>query len=329
MSIQKSTPIFSTRICNSVLDLIGNTPIIKLRRIVPKNAANVWVKLEYYNPTGSHKDRIALFMLCRALEKGYIKPGGIVVEASTGNTGISIAFTATLLGLKAVIVVPENISEEKKYLIKLLGAKLVEVPVTSNPREYIEQAKKIAEDLNAYYIGQYDNPANPEAHYKTTAPEIWQQLNGNIDAFVMGIGTGGTLTGVARYLKERKKVLIVAVEPEGSIISSILRGEKKNFKPHIIEGLTGYDIPRNLDVKLIDKFITVPQKDAIETCYKLLKYEGIFAGPSTGAHVYAAIKIAEELGEGKNVVTIAADTGYKYLTTIYNREWVKKKVRIE
>jgi len=295
---------------------------------VPKNAANVWVKLEYYNPTGSHKDRIAMFMLCRALEKGYIKPGDIVVEASTGNTGISIAFIATLLGLRAIIVVPEDISEEKKYLIRLFGAELIEVPATSNPREYVEQAKKIAEDLNAYYVGQYDNPANPEAHYRTTAPELWQQLNGNIDAFVMGIGTGGTISGVARYLKERKKVFIVAVEPEGSIISSILKGERKNFKPHIIEGLTGYDIPRNLDIKLIDKFIMVSQEDAIETCYKLLKYEGIFAGPSTGAHVYAAIEVAKELGKGKNVVTIAADTGYKYLTTIYNKEWIRKRIGV-
>lgn len=205
MSTRSSRSIFSIEVCNDILSLIGNTPMIKLRRIVPENAANVWVKLEYYNPTGSHKDRIALFMLCRALEEGCIKPGDTVVEASTGNTGISIAFVARLLGLKAVIVVPENISKEKKNVIKLFGAELVEVPTKSNPKEYIEEAKRIAKDLNAYYVGQYDNPANPEAHYRTTAPEIWYQMNGNIDAFVMGIGTGGTLTGVARYLKERKK----------------------------------------------------------------------------------------------------------------------------
>ena len=268
-----------------------------------------------------------MFMICRALEKGLVEPGGVVVEASTGNTGISIAYVSMLLGLKAVIVVPENISEEKKRLMKLFGAEVVEVPVASNPREYVEEAKRIARSLGAYYIGQYENPANPEAHYRTTAPEIWRQLKGNVDAFVMGIGTGGTITGVARYLKERKRdVLIVAVEPEGSIISKLLRGERAVFKPHVIEGLTGYTIPGNLDTSLVDKYIVVSQKDAIETCYKLLRLEGIFAGPSTGAHVYAALQVARELGEDKNVVTIAADTGYKYLTTIYSKEWVKSKL---
>ncbi len=286
----------------------------------------MFVKLEYYNPTDSHKDRIALFMICRALEKGLVEPGGVVVEASTGNTGISIAYVSMLLGLKAVIVVPENISEEKR-LMKLFGAEVVEVPVASNPREYVEEAKRIARSLGAYYVGQYENPANPEAHYRTTAPEIWRQLKGNVDAFVMGIGTGGTITGVARYLKERKRdVLIVAVEPEGSIISKLLRGERAVFKPHVIEGLTGYTIPGNLDTSLVDKYIVVSQKDAIETCYKLLRLEGIFAGPSTGAHVYAALQVARELGEDKNVVTIAADTGYKYLTTIYSKEWVKSRL---
>lgn len=322
--------MFYNKECVNILGLVGNTPLIKLQKIVEPYMANVWVKLEYYNPTGSHKDRIALFMICRALENGLVKPGGIVVEASTGNTGVSIAYISMLLGLKAIIVVPKNISEEKKRLMRLFGAELIEVPVTNNPQEYIEEAKKIARELRAYYIGQYDNPANPEAHYRTTAPEIWRQLNGCIDAFVMGIGTGGTLSGVARYLKERKKnVLIVAVEPEGSIVSKLLRGEKATFKPHVIEGLTGFDIPSNLDTKLIDRYITVSQKDAIVTCYKLLRQEGLFVGPSTGANVYAALQVAKELGSGKNVVTIAADTGYKYLTSIYNEKWLKQKLGLD
>ncbi len=313
--------------CIDVLKLVGNTPIVKLKRIINGKTANIWVKLEYYNPTGSHKDRIALFMLCRALEKGLIKRGDTVVEASSGNTGISVAYIASLLGLRAVIVVPENISPDKKRLIKLMGGEIIEVEENLDPKTYRLMAKKIAEEMGGYYVGQYDNPANPEAHYLTTGPEIWNQLNGKVDAFVMGIGTGGTLTGVGRFLKQkRRNIKIFAVEPEGSIISKIVRGEKSSYKPHIIEGLTGYDIPANLDTSIIDEYITVPQIEAVKTCYKLLRYEGIFAGPSTGANIYASLLIAKEMDSNSNIVTIAADTGYKYLSTIYNETWLKEKL---
>ncbi len=312
--------------CSEVLKLIGNTPIIKLKNIGRNTNSNIWVKLEYYNPSGSHKDRIALFMLCRALEKGLIRKGDTVVEASTGNTGISVAYIASLLGLRAVIVVPSNISPDKKKLIKLMGGEIIEIEGNLDPKTYRLKAKELAEKIGGYYIGQYDNPANPEAHYRTTGPEIWRQLNGKIDFFVMGVGTGGTITGVGKFLKEKNtSIKIIAVEPEGSILSKIIRGEKAEYKPHVIEGLTGYDIPANLDVNIIDEFIRVPQLEAIKMCYKLLKYEGIFAGPSTGANIYAALKVAERSSIGSNIVTIAADTGYKYLSTIYNEEWLREK----
>ncbi len=317
--------LFIQHVCKDILRLIGNTPIVRLKGTARGIKANIWVKLEYYNPTGSHKDRIALFMLCRALDEGLVRRGDIVVETSTGNTGISIAYVSMLLGLRAVIVVPRSISSEKKRLIRLFGGEVIEVEVSSDPRRYVEEAKRLAKQIGGYYVGQYENPANVEAHYKTTGPEIWRQLNGKVDVYVMGIGTGGTITGVARYLKEKKNVYVVAVEPEGSIISSLLRGEKnKQYKPHIIEGLTGYDIPKILDHAIIDEFITVNEREAVKTCYKLLRLDGIFAGPSTGAHVYAALQVAKRLGKA-NIVTIAADTGFRYLSTIYNDEWVKKK----
>ncbi len=322
--------LFEATECSDIVKLIGNTPMIKLKNIGKGLKSNVWIKLEYYNPSGSHKDRIALFMICRALEKGLIKKGGIVVEASTGNTGISVAYIASLLGLRAIIVVPSNISIEKKRLIKIMGGEIIEIEENLDPKTYRLKAKEIAKDLGGYYLGQYNNPANPEAHYKTTGPEIWSQLNGRIDFFVMGVGTGGTVTGVGRFLKEKKNdVKVIAVEPEGSILSKTIRGEKGSYKPHIIEGLTGYDIPANLDMSIVDEIITVPQVEAVRMCYELLRYEGIFAGPSTGANVYAALKIVEEGYTGSNIVTIAADTGYKYLSTIYNEKWLEEKLGLD
>ena len=317
--------IFKIIECTEVFKLIGNTPLIKLKNIHRKTS-NIWVKLEYYNPTGSHKDRIALFMLCKALEQGVIKKGDIVVEASSGNTGISIAYIASLLGLKPVIVVPADISPEKKKLIKIMGGEIIEIEEKMDPATYRKKAKELAEELGGYYVGQYDNPANPEAHYMTTGPEIWKQMKGKVDVFIMGVGTGGTITGVGRFLKEKdKSIRVIAVEPEGSVISKKLRGEEAVYKPHIIEGLTGYDIPANLDTSIVDEYVMVSEIDAIKTCYKLLRYEGIFAGPSTGANIYAALRIAEEMEENVNIVTIAADTGYKYLSTIYNEKWLEKK----
>ncbi len=321
--------IFKMIECTEVFKLIGNTPLIKLKNIHRKSS-NIWLKLEYYNPTGSHKDRIALFMLCKALEQGVIRKGDIVVEASTGNTGISIAYIASLLGLKPVIVVPADISPEKKKLIKIMGGEIIEIKEKVDPAIYRRKARELAEELGGYYVGQYDNPANPEAHYTTTGPEIWEQMKGGVDVFVMGVGTGGTITGVGRFLKEKdKSIRVVAVEPEGSVISKKLRGEEAVYRPHIIEGLTGYDIPANLDTSIVDEYVMVSEVDAIKTCYKLLRYEGIFAGPSTGANIYAALRIAEEVEENVNIVTIAADTGYKYLSTIYNEKWLEKKFGLD
>ncbi len=303
--------------------------MVKLSRIVPEGSAEVWVKLEYLNPSGSHKDRIALSMIEDAERRGILKPGMTIVEATTGNTGLAVALVGRLKGYRVVLTMPETTSTEKVSLMRALGAEVILCPVVedpSDPRHYARVAERIAREENGLLLNQYGNPANPKVHYEVTAREIWEQMKGQVDAFVMGVGTGGTITGVGRFLKERKPdVLIVAVEPETSIISAEVKGEPHGEpKPHVIEGLIGDRVPRNLDPSIIDRWIKVGDRDAVETALKLASEEGIIAGFSTGAHVYAAIKIAEELGEGKKVVTIAADTGFKYATRLFNEEWLKK-----
>ncbi len=297
----------------TVLDLIGKTPMVKLSRIVDaRKHANIYVKLEYLNPSGSHKDRIAYYMVSRAVSEYGLKPGDVVVEATSGNTGIAVTLVARMLGLKPVIVVSEDVSSEKLALLKLLGAEVIygryDVPDT-HPKHIANVAKRVAEERGGVYLNQFANAANVIAHYMTTAREIWEDLNGEIDAFVMGVGTGGTIVGVGRYLKERRKdVLIVAVTPKGSVLAGG-KGED------IIEGLSSHKVSeivaKNRDI--IDRVIEVSQEEAAKMCMRLAREEGILGGFSTGANVYAALKVAEELGPGKNVVTIAPDSLLRYV----------------
>ncbi len=290
-----------------ILSAIGRTPIIELKRLKPRSGARILIKLEYLNPTGSHKDRIALYMVRDAIEKHGLRPGDIVVEASSGNTGISIAFVARRLGLKPVIVVPRSTSRIKIAIMKLLGAEVVvgdEDP--ESPNYYRNLAKEIAKERGGIYLDQYSNPANARAHYETTAREIWEALNGRIDVFVMGVGTGGTITGVGRFLKERKKnVMIVAVTPRGSPLAGGVKGDR-------IEGLMSSSIPPLLDRSIIDRVIEVSYVEAVEMAKKLIREEGVLAGISTGANVVAALRIGEELSRDSVVVTIAADSAYRY-----------------
>lgn len=304
-----------------ITKLIGKTPLVELRKLVnPTKMARVFVKLEYLNPTGSHKDRIALYMIRSALCEGKLRPGDVVVEASSGNTGISVAWLARLLGLRPVIVVPDSTAEPKKALLRALGAEVVvgsEDP--SSPRYYRELARRIAEERGGVFLDQYENLANAQAHYETTAREIWEALGGEIDAFVMGVGTGGTVTGVGKFLKERRpSTLIVAVVPRGSPVAGGTVGEH-------IEGLAVSWVPKLFELgrEYVDRVVEVSLRDAVETVAKLVKLEGILAGYSTGAHVYAALQVAEELGPGKTVVTIAADSIWRY------PELVEKVAEIE
>ncbi|MCD6312288.1 MAG: PLP-dependent cysteine synthase family protein [Thaumarchaeota archaeon] len=292
---------------SDIMSLIGNTPIVKLRKIVKEGSAEIYVKLEYLNPTGSHKDRIAYHMIKDAEERRLIEPGGMVVEASSGNTAIAVAWIASLLGYRAKIFVEEGISKAKVSLMRSLGAEVVEAPLGES--NYAEVARKHAEDHGYLFLNQYENEANVRAHYETTGPEIYRQLNGRLDAFVMGIGTGGTIAGVGRFLKEKlgRRVKVIGVVPRNSRII------KERGKPDRIEGLASELIPgiwRRYS-HLVDEIMEVSYDDALQTMRKLIRYEGILGGLSTGANVHAALKLAEDIGRGV-IATIAPDTILKY-----------------
>ena len=288
----------------SILGLIGNTPIVRLGRLAGGGVAEVYVKLEYLNPTGSHKDRIAYYMIRDAEERGLIEPGDTVVEASSGNTAISVAWVSSLLGYRAEIFVEKGTSQVKIGLIKALGAKVVEAEGES----YAEAARRYAEEHGYLFLNQYENEANVRAHYETTGPEIYRQLGGRIDAFVMGIGTGGTISGVGRFLKEKlgERVKIVGVVPRGSRIAGGEGAER-------IEGLASDIVPgiwRRYG-HVVSEVIEVGFDEALQTMKTLLRSEGILGGLSTGANVYAAMRVAERLTKGV-VATIAPDTILRY-----------------
>jgi len=295
----------------SIVDLIGNTPIVELQKIRPSiYDVRIFVKLEFFNPTGSHKDRIAFYMIRDAIQRHGLKPGDVVVEASSGNTAISVAFIAQRFGLKPLIVIPRGTSRNKVAILKMLGAEIVEG--SDNPSSddyYIKLAEKLAKEYKGVFLNQYANPVNALAHYETTAREIWSSLNGYIDAFVMGVGTGGTITGVGRFLKEMKRdILIVAVTPRGSPLAGGFIGDR-------IEGLLYTDIPPLLDRSIIDKVVEVSYREAVDMAIKLVKDEGILAGISSAANIVAALKVAEEMRKG-NIVTLVADSIFRYIDEV-------------
>ena len=295
------------------LSLIGNTPIVRLSRLTPPNT-RILLKLEYLNPSGSHKDRIALYMIRDAEEKGLLRPGGLVVEESSGNTGIAVAMVAKLKGYRAIIVVPRGgVSKEKIKVMRMLGARIVEGSVNEDDPDYVETlAEKIAREENGVFLHQAANKANIKAHFETTGPEIWAQTRGQVDAFVMGVGTGGTITGVGRFLKMMKPdVRIVAVTPKGSALS-----ERQSENPDRIEGLASGSVPENLDRGIVDEVIPVGFDEALSMARRLASEEGILAGISTGAHLIAALKTAEKLGPGRTIVTIAADSILRYVSLL-------------
>jgi cysteine synthase A len=290
-----------------ITGFIGNTPVVRLRRVVGEGSADVYVKLEYLNPTGSHKDRIAYYMIRDAEERGLIRPGDVIVEASSGNTAISVAWIGGLRGYRVKIFVEEGVSEAKLSLIRALGAEIVRVPPEQG--SYADAARRYAEEHGYLLLNQYGNEANVRAHYETTGPELLRQLNGKVDVFVMGIGTCGTIAGVGRFLRERLggRARIIGVIPMGSRIIH------KHGKPDKIEGLASDFIPEiwSRHHHIVNEIIEVSYDDAIQTMKKLIRDEGILGGPSTGANIHAALKIARRLGKGV-VATIAPDTILKY-----------------
>ena len=286
--------------------------------------ATVLVKLESQNPSGSVKDRIARAMVEDAERKGLLKPGGTIVEATSGNTGIGLAMVAAAKGYRVKLVVLKSASEERIDLLRAYGAEVVRAPFkgpASMKGSHIAMAEKLARDTpGSFLLNQYYNAANPDTHYATTGPEIWRQTGGRIDAFVAGIGTGGTITGISRYLKEQDKaVRVIGVEPKGSIFS----GGKG--APYETEGIGQNFIPGTLDLDAIDEIVKVGDRDAFATARRLAREEGILAGGSSGSAVFAALKVAKRLGRGKTVLALLPDTGRNYLSKMFSDEWMRKK----
>jgi cysteine synthase A len=303
----------------SILGAIGRTPLVKLNRLTQGLSAAVAVKGEFKNPLGSVKDRIGAAMIADAEERGLLQPGGHIVEPTSGNTGIALAFVAAAKGYRITLTMPETMSLERRTLLALLGAKLVLTPGSEGMRGAIARAKQIAaETPNSWVPQQFENPANPAVHRRTTAEEIWEDTGGNLAAFVAAVGTGGTISGVGSLLKERKPgIRIVAVEPEASpVISQTLAGETLTPAPHKIQGAGAGFVPANLDLKVLDEVIRVSNEDAIITARRLASEEGILAGISTGANVYAALQLAARPEfAGRLIVTVGCSTGERYLST--------------
>ena len=310
-----------SKVVNNVTELIGGTPLVRLNRIVPEDSAEIYVKLEYQNPGASVKDRIAVSIVEEAEKQGKLKPGDTIVEATSGNTGIGLAMVAAAKGYKAIIVMPETMSIERRNLLRAYGAELVLTPGSEGMNGAVKKAEELISENPGYFMAeQFKNQANVKIHRETTGPEIVeaiQSINGTLDAFVAGIGTGGTITGAGEVLKDAfPDVKIYAVEPAAS---PILAGGKPG--PHKIQGIGANFIPEILNQEVYDEIIHVENDDAFETARRVAKEEGVLAGISSGAAVYAALKVAKELGKGKRVVAIIPSNGERYLSTpLYNFE---------
>jgi len=315
---------------NNILEAIGNTPLIKLNKINKGLKPLILAKLESVNPGGSVKDRIGIAMLDDAVNRGVIKPGGTVVEATSGNTGIGLALAAAIRGFQSVFVVTDKVSSEKINYLKALGAQVIVCPNAvkhDSPDYYVNVARKIAaETPNALFMYQYANPANPKAHYETTGPEIWKQTDGKITHFVAGIGTGGTISGVGRYLKEKNpNIKIIGADPVGSILKEYKKdGKLREGVPYLVEGIGQDCIPENIDFPVIDEIINVSDFDSFSVSRALTKEEGIFCGGSTGTIAKAALEIAKDLPEDAVIVFIVCDTGERYLSKMHSEEWLKE-----
>ena len=302
------------KVYENAYELIGKTPILELKKIEKKYnlQAKVFAKLEYFNLTGSVKDRVAYAMIKDAIDKGTLKEGQVLIEPTSGNTGIGIASVATSLGFRSIIVMPETMSIERRKLIKAYGAEIVLTEGALGMKGAIQKANELKEELNGVILGQFDNPANVLAHYNNTAKEIFSDMDGNVDMFIAGVGTGGTITGVGKYLKEKKQdIKVVAVEPASSpVLSQGVSGK------HMIQGIGAGFIPSILDTNVYDEIFPVLNEDAFSTSRALGKTEGVLVGISSGAALYAAIEYAKkEENKGKNIVVLLPDSGDRYLST--------------
>jgi len=308
--VRNATTISRLRVADDITELVGETPMLQFTRLVPAGAADVFAKLEYLNPGGSVKDRAAIGIIKRAEAEGKLRPGGTIVEATAGNTGIGLALIGVKRGYKVSLFVPEKFSEEKVMIMRALGAEVVRTPEDEGMSGAISRANElVASTPGAFMAGQFENPANPDYHYETTAREIFEQMEGQIDAIAIGSGTAGTFTGVARYVKEHlPQVYAAVVETQGSVLGGGKPG------PHKVEGIGASFIPKNFDRTVCDEVMMVTDEQAFGMVKRLAAEEGVLSGSSGGAAVYAALELARRLGAGKRVVTIIPDSAERYLS---------------
>lgn len=323
------------QIRQSTLEAIGNTPLIKLRRASEETGCTILGKAEFMNPGQSVKDRAALGIVTDAIAQGRLRPGGLIVDGTAGNTGIGLTVVGNALGMKTVIVIPETQTEEKKTALRLLGASLVEVPAVPyrNPNNYIKVAGRLAEKLaaehehGAIFANQFDNTANRDAHVRTTGPEIWEQTGGTVDAFVSAVGTGGTLAGVAMALRERKPEVTIALAdvPGAALFNYYTAGELKSEGSSITEGIGQGRITGNLEGLEVDEAFRIPDEETVRTIYSLIEDEGLALGTSSGVNVAGAIRLAKTLGPGKTIVTMLCDPATRYQSRLFNADFLRSK----
>lgn len=317
---------------HTLLDTIGHTPLVKLQHLNPYPLATILLKLEYLNPGGSIKDRMVLHIINHAEQNGLLKSGGTIIENTSGNTGSAVAMISAVRGYKAILTMPDKVSKEKQNALKAFGAKIIVCPTSASPNSpehYVNKAKAlVAETPNSFRVDQYDNPLNPQAHYLTTAPEIWEQSHGKVDYFVASASTGGSISGIGHYLKEKNpKIQVIMPDPIGSIYyhyfktGRILEGGNCNY---LLEGIGEDHLAKAMDFSIVDDVKQVKDKDAFEITRSLAQQEGILAGGSSGANVWASLEIAKNLKQPATIVTIIPDGGIKYLSKIFDNDWMNE-----
>jgi cystathionine beta-synthase len=317
-----------------ITDAVGHTPIVRLNRVAEGVAADVYAKCEYLNPGGSHKDRVAANMISRAEQAG-LKPGGTIIEATSGNTGASLALQAAVRGYKCIFVMPDKMSQEKIDSLRAFGARVVVCPTAvepEDPRSYYSVSKRLAEETpNSFYANQYHNPANPEAHYQNTGPEIWEQCGEDLDVFVAGMGTGGTISGVGKFLKEKKpSIKVVGVDPVGSLYYDFVKSGRltKPFS-YKVEGIGEDFLPSTMDLAILDDIVRVDDRECFLMARDLVRLEGLFVGGSGGAVVAGALKYAQASGRKENLLVLLPDAAHKYLSKIFNDNWMRENGFLE